>query len=249
VSLVREEKDLNIAIHLAKKFTCNNSVVCEEYIEDGIEVSIEAFVLDGVPHVTGIAERHFLNRRLTEPEFIEYGGTMPPTFSKTLIDKCKSVFSDAIKALNITGGPSKGDLIIKNNEVYVLEITSRTSPGFAAEMQPLNSGIKPLIALIKWATGEIVEPLALQPKYSRGVAHRYYIHQPGKIKCIQGLEKLSSNADIKYHLVLNSPVMGMTLGPVSYMNRLLYIITDAETNHEAIKKAENALSEIIIKVE
>ena len=116
-------------------------------------------------------------------------------------------------------------------------------------MQPLSNGIKPLAALIKWATGELVDPSALKPKYSRGVAHRYYIHQPGKIKYIAGLDSLSSNPDIKYHLILNSPVLGMTLDPVSYMNRILYIITDAETNHKAIKKAENALRKIIIQVE
>ena len=125
-------------------------------------------MLDSKPYITGIAERHFLDINETFPEFIEYGGTMPPTFSESLIEECKKVFTSAIKALNINCGPSKGDLIIKDGKVYVLEITSRTSPGFASEMQPLNSGIEPLRVLIQWATGNFVSAKNLLPKFNRG---------------------------------------------------------------------------------
>ena len=246
VSLVYERNKLSEAIALAQKVSQSNKVLCEEFIKDGTEVSIEAFVIDGVPHITGIAERHFLDIEKTFPEFIEYGGTMPPTFSSSLQLKCEKVFSDAIIALEIKGGPSKGDLIIRDNEVFVLEVTSRTSPGFAAEMQPLNSGIEPLKILLKWATGESIDLELLKPKFSRGVAHRYFQHEPGVVDNIKGLESISNNPDIKYHLILNSPVKGEVLQPMSYMNRLFYIITDGETNLEAISKAETALNNINI---
>ena len=39
--------------------------------------------------VTGIAERHFLPVEDTYPEFLEYGGTMPPSFSETYVEEAK----------------------------------------------------------------------------------------------------------------------------------------------------------------
>jgi biotin carboxylase len=249
VALVRDKVDAINALNIAKEISPSNTVMCEEFIEDGTEVSIEAFIINGEPFITGIAERHFLDINQTHPDFIEYGGTMPPTFSEKLIHNCESVFKQAILALGIHEGPSKGDLIIKNDEVYVLEITSRTSPGFAAEMQPLNSGIRPLDILIKWATGQHISKEELIPKFNRGVAHRYFLHSPGKIKNIKGLDLLKSNEDVKYHLMLNTPKLGNYLEPISYMNRIFYIITEGQTNRDAVKKAESLLKKIIIRTE
>ena len=247
VTLVREKIHIAKAINLAKKMSTSGEVLCEEFIEQGIEVSIEAFVVDGIPHVTGIAERHFLDIDKTFPEFIEYGGTMPPTFSAELIEECNRVFKSAIIALKVPGGPSKGDLIIRNGEVYVLEITSRSSPGFAAEMQPLNSGIEPLDVLLKWATGQKFDIEALTPKFNRGAAHRYFLHEPGVVSEIRGLDILHKSKDVKYHLMLSAPLVGDVLEPMSYMNRLFYIMTDGETNLEAISKAESVLGKILIR--
>lgn len=249
VELVKNKQELEKAIENAKEISPSNRVICEEFIADGIEVSIEAFVLDSKPYITGIAERHFLDINETFPEFIEYGGTMPPTFSESLIEECKKVFTSAIKALNINCGPSKGDLIIKDGKVYVLEITSRTSPGFASEMQPLNSGIEPLRVLIQWATGNFVSAKNLLPKFNRGVAHRYYIHKKGKVKEIIGIDDLEKNKLVKNLLILNKVKINDYLGPVSYMNRILYIITEGKTNRTAIRRAERILDKIEVRTE
>ena len=247
VSLVRESSELGAAIAHAKGVSKTDFVVCEEFIENGVEVSIESFVVEGTPYITGIAERHFLDVNETFPEFVEYGGTMPPTFSKELSQECEDIFCKAIRSLGITGGPSKGDLIIRNGEVAVLEVTSRTSPGFAAEMQPLNSGVEPLVALLKWSTGVPFDLDLLRPKFSRGVAHRYYRHSPGIIRSIEGFDVLSEHPDIKYYLILNLPEVGDSLAPMSYMNRLFYVITEGDSNFEAIEKAEAVLGAVKIE--
>ena len=241
--------ELNAAIDLAFSYTGEEFVVCEEYLDEGIEVSIEAFVVDGKPYITGIAQRHFLKIDNTYPNFVEYGGTMPPFFSDALIEQCESTFINAIEALGITGGPSKGDLLIRNGEVFVLEITSRTSPGFAAEMQPLSSGVTPLMVLIKWATGKPVTINELKPKFQKGVAHRYLIHTPGKVTLFKGLQELKNSSLIDYCLELNIPRIGDHLASVNYMNRILYIITSDIDNKTASEKADKALELIKIEVE
>ena len=60
-------------------------------------------------------------------------GIMPPNISIQKKNLIINKFKKAVKALQIDEGPTKGDLIVKNNKVYILEVTSRTSPTFASE--------------------------------------------------------------------------------------------------------------------
>ena len=197
--------------------------------------------------VTGIAERHFLPVEDTYPEFLEYGGTMPPSFSETYVEEAKRVFTEASTALGINEGPCKGDLILTSEGVKVLEITSRTSPGFAAESQPLASGIKILEVLILWAIDAQFSEDLLKPKWNKAIAHRYYQHSPGKIISINGLDTLHERPGVEVVLILKDIAKGEVLEPMNYMNRIFYITTVADTSYEAIKLAESALLSVKIK--
>ena len=219
VRQVRTLEDFDEAYTEAKDLSTDGVVICEELLA-GVEVSIEGFVDQGVLTVTGVAERHFLAHEDSFPYFLEWGGTMPPYFSKDLIQKCCNAFKEGVDALGIKNGPTKGDLLISaENDVYILEITSRTSPGFAADMQPLQSGVEPLKALLMWAVGNEFKPY-LTPKFSRGVAHRYLLHTPGTVTRLSGLGYLTEQPGVERVLQLKDVQIGDRLGEVSYMNRI-----------------------------
>lgn len=230
----------------AASISSDGEVIAESF-EEGTEISIEGFVINKEMIVTGVAERHFAPVEDTYPEFLEYGGTMPPSFSEENIEEAKKVFTEASIALGINEGPCKGDLILTSKGVKVLEITSRTSPGFAAESQPLASGIAILEVLILWAVGAEFSKDLLRPKWNKAIAHRYYQHNPGKIISIKGLEQLNEMPGVKVVLILKDIKEGDVLEPMNYMNRLFYITTVADTPTEAIKYAESALSSVEIK--
>lgn len=248
VCQVKDEHEFLSAFYEAISISSDEEIIAESF-ESGTEISIEGFVLDEEMIVTGIAERHFYPPEETYPEFLEYGGTMPPSFSKQYIEEAKKVFANATAALGIKEGPSKGDLILTQEGVKVLEITSRTSPGFAAEMQPLASGTSVLEALILWATGSPVPREVLEPKWNKAVAHRYYQHKPGKVLNISGLDELAEKPGVEYIMHLNQVKKGDVLDVMNYMNRIFYIITAADTPELAIKLAESALSSVVIEVE
>ena len=248
VRQVKDEHEFLLAFHEAISISSDNEVIAESF-ESGTEISIEGFVLDEEMIVTGIAERHFYSPKETYPEFLEYGGTMPPSFSQQYIEEARKVFADATRALGIKEGPSKGDLILTEEGIKVLEITSRTSPGFAAEMQPLASGTMVLEALILWATGSTVPRKILEPKWNKAVAHRYYRHKAGKVLNVYGLNELAQKPGVEYIMQLNQVNKGDVLDTMNYMNRIFYIITVAQTPELAIKLAESALSSVIIEVE
>ncbi len=248
VKQVSNEQEFLSAFKEAASISSDGEVIAESF-EKGIEISIEGFIIKDEMTVTGVAERHFAPVEETYPEFLEYGGTMPPSFSKENIENAKKVFTDATKALGITEGPSKGDLILTNEGIKVLEITSRTSPGFAAESQPLASGIMVLEVLILWATGQKIDPDLLKPKWNRAIAHRYYKHKPGKVTSIKGLDELSDQRGVEVVLFLNEIEVGNFLDPMNYMNRIFYITTVADSPAEAITLADAALSSVEIKTE
>ena len=246
VQQVTNEEEFQQAFLEATSISSDGEVIAESF-ESGIEISIEGFVLNDRMTVTGIAERHFYPSEETFPEFLEYGGTMPPSFSDDAVQEAKEIFANAAHALGITEGPSKGDLILTPDGVKVLEITSRSSPGFAALMQPLASGVEVLEVLIRWAVNAPVSEGLLRPKWDKSISHRYYRHNPGKVVSVEGLEEIDKQLGVEYVLKLNDVKVGDVLEPMNYMNRLLYVITVADTPQHAIQLAESALASIKIE--
>tara|TARA_B100000965_G_scaffold353603_1_gene329570 strand:- start:308 stop:1519 length:1212 start_codon:yes stop_codon:yes gene_type:complete len=246
VRLVRDKEEFLSAFKIAASISSDDEVIAE-FFELGTEINIEGFVINEKMSITGIAERHFYPIEETYPEFLEYGGTMPPSFSKDYINEAKRVFLKATQALGIKEGPCKGDLILTSEGIKVLEITSRSSPAFAAESQPLASGVSVLEALILWAIDAPVPKELLQPKWNKAIAHRYFKHDPGKVLSISGLEELKKQPGVKFVLMLNKVEVGDILEPVNYMNRLFYITTVADSSSEAINLANSALA--IVKIE
>ncbi len=248
VRLVKSEEEFLSAFKNAASISSDGEVIAE-FFEVGTEINIEGFIIDEKMTVTGIAERHFYPIEETYPEFLEYGGTIPPSFSEDYIEEAKKVFLNATQALGIKEGPCKGDLILTSEGVKVLEITSRSSPAFAAESQPLASGVSVLEALILWAINVPVSNELLQPKWNKAIAHRYFKHDAGKVLSINGLEKLKEQPGVKFVLVLNKVKVGDVLEPVNYMNRLFYITTVANSSSEAIELAKSALATVKIETE
>ena len=245
VRQVRNEEEFSVAFEIASSISSDGEVIAESF-ETGIEISIEGFIINKKMVVTGIAERKFAPIEDTYPDFLEYGGIMPPSFSEKWVEDAKRVFSQACSALGVNDGPSKGDLILTPEGIKVLEITSRTSAGFAAESQPLASGVRLLEVLITWAIGRPISKSLLKPKFNRAIAHFYFKHRPGKIVSIDGLDSLAKQPGVRVVSHLKRVCVGDVLQPMDYMNRLFYIITVGNTAEEARKLAEAALSTVKI---
>ena len=114
------------AFNEAISISSDDEVIVESF-ESGTEISIEGFVLDEEMIVTGIAERHFYPPKETYPEFIEYGGTMPPSFAEEYIEEAKKVFCRSYSSSWNKEGPSKGDLILTEEGIKVLDNFSNVS--------------------------------------------------------------------------------------------------------------------------
>ncbi len=250
VRIIENDEELMQTLPESLALASDQQVILEEFIP-GDQISIEGVVVNNTLHVTAIADRNYARNPYFYPLMVEDGGEMPTKHPQPVVDKMCAEFSRAVKALGIHTGPTKGDLIIsKDGDVYVIEVTSRLSGGgFCSRVVPRVNGINIVDATIQLAVGQEVDTSSLEPKFSKGMCHRYHFHQAGKIKSINGFNSLKEKQGV-VEVVVNQPFsVGQQLEPTSYANRLFYLITIAESRAQAIELANKAMDSVTIEVE
>ena len=75
----------------------------------------------------------------------------------------------------------------------VIEIAARLSGGdFCESLVPLGTGVNYVKAAIQIAIGEDPDLDSLKPQFNRAVVNRYFFPSPGRLKGIEGEEKVLS---------------------------------------------------------
>ena len=240
-------KEIKIAYEHALKNTQENIILIEEFL-DGKEISTESIVYNENIYNIGIGDRNY-NRKKFEPFFIQDGGQIPanlsPETTKNLIDQVELV----IKAIGIDWGVAKGDFLIEEDgRIRVIEMAARTSGGrFSSIRVPLSNGINIIKLLILISVGEEIDLDELKPKFSRYVADRFILPEPGKITGIDGYEK-AINLDGIYNIYLDDGlVLGNEIETITdHTCRKGQIISVGNTYEDAINRAETAVKLIQI---
>jgi biotin carboxylase len=243
VRVVETKEEWEKAHQEASSLSSDGRVVVEE-IMHGDEISIEGFVLNNQLFLTGFSDRNFIPGFY--PYFMEDGSTAPSKHNPEIFQKAIDVFEKAVKAVGIKEGPTKGDLLVTNGEIKVLEITSRFSPLFPMLM-PFKEGIDQMEAYIRWACRLSVSPNLLTQKYNKAMAHRFYFHKPGRVIKIEGLDNLDNQQGVKVVVRLRDIKINDVLEAATFTNRIFYLVTIAETREEAIKLANKAIDTVKIE--
>ena len=173
--------DLVWAYEQARSYSPTGRVMVEQWL-DGPQLSTESIVKDGHVLFTAVGLRNYARLDEFAPYVIEDGFDEPyPDHAwyaggKHNLDyDIDSIIESACRALGWyqSGvGTVKGDLVIHDGRVYVIELAARLSGGFfASHGHPLAYGVDFVGAAIKAALGYTLE----EPKpYARGfVSQRY----------------------------------------------------------------------------
>ncbi|MBA3030016.1 MAG: ATP-grasp domain-containing protein [Desulfobacteraceae bacterium] len=249
VQIVLDENTFSEAYEIAKRYSSDGKVLVEEQLS-GPEISIEGFMINDKMHVTGFADRNYSRNPDFFPFFVEDGGDYPTVLPEHIVSEAKNVFEKAALALGICNGPSKGDLIVTPQGVKVIEITSRLSGGgFCSRIVPLQNGVNIVAATIRWACGQMVCEEELAPKFNKCISHRFYFHEKGRIKAITGMDRIKGLPGIAHVVVQRDFKIGEYLQPVSYVNRLFYVVATGDDRHSAIRHAQEAIESVKIITE
>lgn len=74
---------------------------------------------------------------------------------------------------------------------HMIEMAARLSGGdFCESLVPLGSGVNYVKTVIEIATGQKPDITALEPKFNRAVANRYFFPAAGRLHSVEGVEEV-----------------------------------------------------------
>ena len=244
---VNSLKEVKTAYEHTLKSTTENIILIEEFLK-GKEISTESIVYQGTIYNIGIGDRNY-DRKKFEPFFIQDGGQIPANLSPETMNNLTELIESAIKAIGINWGVAKGDFLIEEDgRIRIIEMAARTSGGrFSSVRVPLSNGINIIKLLVQLTIGDEIDLDELKPKFSKYVADRFILPEPGEITSIKGLKK-AMNVEGIYNIYLDE---GLVLGNemetiVDHTCRMGQIISIGNTYEDAIERAERAVKLIQI---
>jgi biotin carboxylase len=243
-----EDTDLEWAFEYSKKFSYSGNLIAEKFV-DGLQISTEGIMLDDVFYCTGFADRNYERLETTAPFMVEDGGDIPSILPEPSAKIVQQEFEKAVRALGITWGPAKGDMVFgTDGKAYVIEIAARLSGGnFCYDKVPWSTGIDIVDILIDMSVGNPVDTARFVPTKNLATSQRYFFPAEGVIERIDGVDEVSSRKDIRKVDVWAK--VGDTVPPFeNHPSRVGYVISLAPTLAEAVAAAENAVKGITFVV-
>lgn len=149
IYIAKTPKEAIDGFHDAMQITKRNYCIVEEYIE-GVEFGAQAFIVDGqvlfvMPHGDNTYMSHTA---------VPVGHYVPLDCSKDIYDQIDFCVRNAIKALGLNNCAVNVDLILKNDKVYVIEITGRVGANCLPELVEINYGIEYYKMIVALAVGD-----------------------------------------------------------------------------------------------
>ncbi len=216
------------------------AVIIEEYLQ-GPEFSIEIMVVDGEPQVLQITDKLTTGA----PHFVEMGHSQPTRQSIENQEKIRDLACRAVKAVGIDVGPAHVEMILTKDGPKMVELGARMGGDcITTHLVPLSTGIDMVGCTIKQACGEKIDII---PKYNKGSAIRYFETEPGVIKSIEGIEEARLIDGVQEISIVHS--VGEKVGIIgSSIDRIGFVISQAEIAEEAVKICDKAIQQIEIAI-
>ena len=197
IIIINKYTDLSWAYEYCKKYSKKNYFIIEEFIS-GPQLSTEGIVYKGKYIHLCSFDRNYEMISKYKPFIIENGGSTPSKIGEKNKKKIFQILSKITKKLNLYNATIKGDLIIKKNKIYVIEIATRLSGGWLSTITiPNSTGVDILGYTIKNSLKIAIKEKELIPRFEKKIIQRYLFPRVGKINSIKFKNKsLLSNKDI-----------------------------------------------------
>jgi biotin carboxylase len=228
------------------QFSQSKRLMVEEYLE-GPQISTESILLDGIGYTPGFVDRNYEYLERFAPNIIENGGQQPSHLSAEEKHSVACLAEEAGRALGVTNGVVKGDMVLTKDGPKVIEIATRLSGGwFSTDQIPLATGVDFIGCAICLALGEKIDQSELVPRFQKGVAIRYFFPIPGVVKKIKNIEKYYKTPWVhKLHFfVKENDVVEAT---TNHTKRAGFVITVGETRDEAVARAETVIQDVMVE--
>lgn len=250
ISFISSSEDIKNAFEEALINTKQDYLLAESFLS-GPQISSESFIIDGEVYNIGFADRNYDDLEKFLPNIIENGGDLPSIY---MDEKHKLQLYSYLKTisqeLNIKNGIIKGDLVIHNDELYIIEFALRLSGGnFSTIEIPYSTGVDFLKIAILLHLGLPIEKEDLEIKSNKSLSLRYKFAEEltkGKIKeILKPLEKENIIYE-NFHFKVGDTLLQKT---ANHASRLGFAIATGDGREEAIQNAQKYLDSVEITLE
>ena len=242
--------DLDRHLHVALAESPTEEAIVEEFV-DGLEMNGLVIVRDGEALPLTLSDR-------LRPPGIGFGvgwiHVYPATIYGDQLEEAERVAVHAVHALGLRNGIAFPQLLATGDgRVRVIEVAARIPGGQMADLALHATGVDLVEIALLQALGEEVPDDVARPQFKQPLAIRFLTAEPGPlptgtVKSIGTLEKvLAFPGVVQADLYLT---VGETIRPVRLDgDRRGYVIAIADTNLEALDRAESAAKLVDVVVE
>ena len=242
--------DLERHLHVALAESPTDEAIIESYVE-GLELNGLVIVRDGEAFPLTLSDR-------LRPPGIGFGvgwiHVYPATIYGDQLEEAERVAVHAVHALGLRDGIAFPQLLATDDgRVLVIEGAARIPGGQMADLARHAVGVDLIEIALSQALGEEVPDELARPRFMQPLAIRFLTAAPGplptgKVTEIGSLEKVSAFPGVVQADVYLS--VGETIRPVQLDgDRRGYVIAVADTNVEALERAEAAAQLVDVVVE
>jgi biotin carboxylase len=242
--------DLERHLHAALAESPTDEAIVEEYVE-ALELNGLVVVRNGESIPLTLSDR-------LRPPGIGFGvgwiHVYPATIFGDQLEEAERVAVHAVHALGLENGIAFPQLLATDDgRVLVIEVAARIPGGQMADLARHATGVDLVEVALRQALGEDVPDELVQPAFKQPLAIRFLTAAPGPlptgtVTSIGNLEKvLAFPGVVQADLYLAE---GETIRPVRLDgDRRGYVIAVADTNLEALERAEAAAKLVDVEVE
>ena len=241
--------DLERHLHAALAESPTDEAIVEEYV-DALELNGLVVVRDGKAFLLTLSDR-------LRPPGIGFGvgwiHVYPATIFGDQLEEAERVAVHAVHALGLENGIAFPQLLATDDgRVLVIEVAARIPGGQMADLARHATGVDLVEVALRQSLGEEVPDELVVPAFEQPLAIRFLTASPGPlptgtVRSIGTLEKvLAFPGVVQADLYLTE---GETIRPVRLDgDRRGYVIAVADTNLEALERAEAAAQLVDVEV-
>lgn len=255
ITVVKDEIEISDAYDYALEFSKSKKIIVEECLS-GNQISSESIIVDGKIYHMGFLDRNYERNEMFYPNIIEDGGDMPSlVMNETYINNLTKYFTIICQKLNIKNGVIKGDLIISNNKLYIIEFALRLSGGNFSTICIPNSSHFDIIKLVTMLHLNLnIESKELEHNLQdEYLSMRYKFLEDNNLKpngiVIDIIPHEENNENIIYTNMHYNKGSRIPQKTTDHSKRLGFVIAKGDSLSNAISNAKNYLDNLEYVVE
>jgi biotin carboxylase len=241
--------DLDAHLHAALAESAEGEVILESF-HDGLELNGLVIARGGSAFPLTLSDR-------LRPPGVGFGvgwiHVYPATVYGAMLEEAERVAVHAVHALGLRDGIAFPQLLAIEGQVLVIEVAARIPGGQMADLARHAVGVDLVDVALRQALGEPVPDELCRPRFQQPLAIRFFTAEPGplptgRVVSVGSLDKVRAFPGV---VQADSYLqVGETIRPVRLDgDRRGYVIAVADTNVQALEKAEAASRLVDVVVE